>query len=49
MVYVERGLLESAEECLKKAHKLAPKEDYVLRHLTIVRNRIALTKVIKNE
>ncbi|XP_066909722.1 protein O-mannosyl-transferase Tmtc3 [Halyomorpha halys] len=44
VVYVERGLLESAEECLKKAHKLAPKEDYVLRHLTIVRNRIALTK-----
>lgn len=44
VVYVERGLLEQAESCLKRAHKLAPKEDYVLRHLTIVQNRIALNK-----
>ncbi|KAL1110182.1 hypothetical protein AAG570_008259 [Ranatra chinensis] len=45
VVYVERGNLERAEACLKKAHKLAPNEDYVLRHLAIVQARIASAKV----
>lgn len=41
VVFVERGKLLQAEECLENAHKLAPEEDYVLRHLQIVKNRIA--------
>lgn len=34
-----------AEACLKKAYQLAPGEDYVLRHLQIVQNRIAKSKL----
>ncbi|XP_049825816.1 protein O-mannosyl-transferase Tmtc3-like [Aethina tumida] len=41
VVHVERGKLLEARECLEKAHALAPEEDYVLRHLQIVQNRIA--------
>lgn len=40
MVYVERGNLLRAEACLSRAHRLAPNEDYVLRHLNIVQSRI---------
>ncbi|CAH0560711.1 unnamed protein product [Brassicogethes aeneus] len=40
VVHVERGKLLEAKECLEKAHLLAPEEDYVLRHLQIVTNRI---------
>ncbi|KAK7874466.1 hypothetical protein R5R35_001555 [Gryllus longicercus] len=40
VVYVERGNLRRAEACLVRAHRLAPHEDYVLRHLNIVRSRI---------
>lgn len=40
VVYVERGLLQYAEVCLLKAVSLAPKEEYLLRHLSIVRSRI---------
>ncbi|XP_057659425.1 protein O-mannosyl-transferase Tmtc3-like [Diorhabda carinulata] len=40
VVHVERGKLLEAQSCLQEAHKLAPGEDYVLRHLQIVQNRI---------
>lgn len=49
MVHVERGKLLQAQACLEKAHKLAPGEDYVLRHLQIVQNRIAKMKLNPNE
>lgn len=45
VVHVERGKLLQAQACLEKAHKLAPGEDYVLRHLQIVQNRIAKLKL----
>lgn len=41
VVYVERGDLSAAERCLQQAHRLAPHEDYILRHLNIVQTRIA--------
>lgn len=49
VVHVERGKLIQAQACLEKAHKLAPGEDYVLRHLQIVQNRIAKMKMNPNE
>lgn len=41
VVYVERGELLAAETCLAKAHTIAPTQDYILRHLNIVRSRLA--------
>ncbi|XP_046643729.1 protein O-mannosyl-transferase Tmtc3-like [Daphnia pulicaria] len=41
VVYVERGDLSAAEKCLQQAHRLAPHEDYIVRHLNIVQTRIA--------
>lgn len=41
VVYVERGELTAAESCLSRAHVMAPHEDYILRHLKIVRTRLA--------
>jgi len=41
VVYVERGDLSRAEICLQQAHRLAPHEDYIVRHLQIVQTRIA--------
>ncbi|KAK6616822.1 hypothetical protein RUM43_014963 [Polyplax serrata] len=41
VVHVERGNLEKAEICLRKAFKLAPKEEYIKRHLKIVQQRLA--------
>ncbi|KAK8718553.1 hypothetical protein OTU49_014655, partial [Cherax quadricarinatus] len=41
VVYVERGELLAAETCLSRAHLMAPHEDYILRHLKIVRTRLA--------
>lgn len=41
VVHVERGKLLEAQSCLQEAHKMAPGEDYVLRHLHIVQNRIS--------
>ncbi|KAA0193547.1 hypothetical protein HAZT_HAZT011770 [Hyalella azteca] len=41
VVYVERGELLAAESCLARAHVIAPTEDYILRHLNIVRSRLA--------
>jgi protein O-mannosyl-transferase len=43
-VYVERGLLAKAYACLKEAHKLAPSEDYIVKHLQIVETRLAKLK-----
>lgn len=45
VVHVERGKLLEALECLQTAHKLAPEEDYVYRHLQIVQNRILKMKL----
>lgn len=42
-------MLLQAQACLEKAHELAPGEDYVLRHLQIVQNRIAKMKLNPNE
>jgi tetratricopeptide (TPR) repeat protein len=41
VVHVERGHLQQAEKCLEKAKNLAPNEEYITRHLAIVRERIA--------
>lgn len=49
VVFVERGKLLQAQTCLEKTHKLAPNEDYVIRHLQIVKNRIAKLKINPNE
>lgn len=38
---VERGKLTIAEECLTRAASLAPHEQYIQRHLSVVRARIA--------
>ncbi|XP_063909956.1 protein O-mannosyl-transferase Tmtc3-like [Zophobas morio] len=49
VVHVERGKLLEAQSCLEKAHQLAPGEDYVLKHLQIVQNRIAKLKLNPND
>lgn len=49
VVHVERGKLLEAQSCLEKAHRLAPEEDYVFKHLQIVQNRIAKFKLNPNE
>lgn len=41
VVYVERGKLTQALDCLHHAHKLAPHEDYIFKHLKIVQQRLA--------
>lgn len=48
VVYVERGNLIEAENCLKRVHILAPDEDYIIRHLQIVQTRIGKSKVQTN-
>ena len=40
VVYVERGYLLEAEKCLAHVHTLAPKEEYIVNHLNIVRGKI---------
>lgn len=40
VVYVERKHLARAKMCLRYAHYLAPAEDYILRHLQIVEQRL---------
>jgi hypothetical protein len=44
VVYVERGLLAKAHSCLNEAHKLAPNEDYIIKHIQIVETRLAKLK-----
>lgn len=41
VVYVERGFLAKAYACLHEAHKLAPNEDYIIKHLQIIETRLA--------
>ncbi|XP_013098502.2 protein O-mannosyl-transferase Tmtc3 [Stomoxys calcitrans] len=40
VVYVERKHMARAQKCLRYAHHLAPGEDYILRHLQIVEQRM---------
>jgi hypothetical protein len=40
VVEVERGNLEEAEQCLVRASQLAPHQDYILKHLAIVRGKL---------
>lgn len=44
VVYVERGFLAKAFACLHEAHKLAPHEDYIMKHLQIIETRLAKLK-----
>lgn len=44
VVYVERGKLAQALDCLQYAHKLAPHEDYIVKHMKIVQHRLANLK-----
>ena len=43
VVMVERGQLAPARDCLRKAHHIAPEEDYITRHLEIVESKIRET------
>lgn len=40
VVYVERGDLIRAEKCLSQVHSLAPDEQYIIKHLNIVRTKL---------
>ncbi|UYV70808.1 TMTC3 [Cordylochernes scorpioides] len=40
VVFVERGVLNQAEQCLTRAVALAPNEVYIQKHLRIVQARI---------
>ncbi|KAH3739013.1 protein O-mannosyl-transferase TMTC3-like isoform X2 [Dreissena polymorpha] len=40
VVHVERGDLIQAEKCLTFVHELSPKEEYIVRHLNIVRSKL---------
>jgi len=40
VVMVERGELRAAQTCLRQAHNMAPHEDYILRHLGIVEDKL---------
>ena len=47
VVYVEQGLLDKAEHCLLEAARLSPQQEYVDRHLKIVRLRIVKLRQAK--
>lgn len=40
VVMVEKGDLFRAEKCLTKVHNMAPKEQYIINHLNIVRTKL---------
>ncbi|XP_057340182.1 protein O-mannosyl-transferase Tmtc3 [Microplitis mediator] len=40
VVMVERGQLNLAAQCLEKASALAPEQDYIRKHLSIVKSRL---------
>ncbi|XP_055381019.1 protein O-mannosyl-transferase Tmtc3 [Condylostylus longicornis] len=40
VVYVEKNELNKALNCLEKAHFLAPEEEYIYRHLNIIRAKV---------
>lgn len=44
VVLVEQGRLTDARECLLKVQTMAPNEDYVRKHLSVVENKIKNTK-----
>jgi len=44
VVLVEQGRLEDARECLLMVQTMAPNEDYVRKHLTVVENKIKNSK-----
>jgi hypothetical protein len=48
-VYVERGFLAKAYACLHEAHKLAPNEDYIIKHLQIIETRLSKLKAQAGE
>merc|ERR1712062_866470 len=47
VVWVEKGQLAAAETCLEEVLALAPQEDYIRKHLGIVRSKLAKTKDAK--
>ena len=49
VVMVEQGNLHSALECLKHVLRLAPEEDYILRHIKIVETRIRSSEFEKQK
>jgi tetratricopeptide (TPR) repeat protein len=48
VVFVEREELERAEDCLLEVSSLAPNEEYIRKHLRIVRTRIAKLRQKQN-
>jgi tetratricopeptide (TPR) repeat protein len=44
VVLVEQGRLVDARDCLLEVQKMAPTEDYVRKHLSVVENKIKNTK-----
>ncbi|XP_054160787.1 protein O-mannosyl-transferase Tmtc3-like isoform X2 [Oppia nitens] len=48
VVYVEREELERAENCLQSVSSLAPNEEYISKHLRIVRNRVTKLREKQN-
>lgn len=49
VVYVERGNLATAAECLHRVHQLAPHEEYILKHLKIVQTRLRQNGITTKE
>lgn len=49
VIYVEKGKLEEAEKCLLKVNAISPNQDYIDKHLRIVRNRIAQKRMLNKE
>jgi len=48
VVWVEKGRLAAAETCLEEVLALAPQEDYIRKHLGIVRSKLAKAKDVKD-
>lgn len=46
---MERGDLLRAEKCFIRASQLAPHEDYIVRHLKIVQQRITKLTTVVNQ
>ena len=49
VVMVEQGNLNSALQCLNKVLRLAPEEEYILRHIKIVETRIRSSEPTKKK
>jgi len=48
VVWVEKGQLEAAQTCLEEVLALAPQEDYIRKHLGIVRSKLAKARDLKD-